>query len=94
MEFKVIDILGFKNLVQLAEAGRDSGLGAYAAGAQRLGFQVLVHGNTQPAPDCYSTAMLDFGSSSVYGLGSLTSWVRNWASRTMGYPTVQRGTSW
>lgn len=42
----------------------------YAAVAQRLGFQVLVHGNTQPAPDCYSPAMLDFGPSVAHLVGA------------------------
>ncbi len=39
----------------------------YAAVAQTLGFNVLPGTNTQPASRGYSTAMLDFGPSSVDG---------------------------
>lgn len=38
MEFKVIDILGFKNLVERAEAGRGSGLGAVCRGSAKAGL--------------------------------------------------------
>ncbi len=39
----------------------------YAAVAQKLGFQVLADSNIQSNDDCYYTAMLDFGPSSVDG---------------------------
>jgi hypothetical protein len=42
-------------------------LGPYAAVAQTLGFSVLPGTDTQPDPGCHSTAMLDFGPSSVDG---------------------------
>jgi hypothetical protein len=42
-------------------------LAPYAAVAQRLGFQVLLDCNSQPDSDRYSSAMLDFGPSSVDG---------------------------
>jgi hypothetical protein len=42
-------------------------LAPYAAVAQRLGFQVLPHAKAQPDTNGYSTAMLDFGPSSVDG---------------------------
>jgi hypothetical protein len=42
-------------------------LGPYAAVAQTLDFNVLSGTNNQPDPGCYSTAMLDFGPSSVDG---------------------------
>ena len=41
-------------------------LAPYAAVAERLGFQVLAESNGRPA-ETYSTAMLDFGASSVDG---------------------------
>jgi hypothetical protein len=42
-------------------------LAPYAAVAQRLGFQVLPDRTAQPDTNGYSTAMLDFGPSSVDG---------------------------
>ena len=42
-------------------------LGPYAAVAQTLGFNVLPGTRTQKEPGYYSTAMLDFGPSSVDG---------------------------
>lgn len=42
-------------------------LNPYAAVAQRLGFQVLLDRSVQADGDSYSTAMLDFGPSSVDG---------------------------
>jgi hypothetical protein len=42
-------------------------LGPYAAVAQRLGFQILPECAVQSDGEAYSTAMLDFGASSVDG---------------------------
>ena len=42
-------------------------LSPYAAVAQRLGFQVLSDSSVQADGESYSTAMLDFGPSSVDG---------------------------
>ncbi len=43
------------------------GLAPYAAAAQKLGFRVLSEANVQAGGDCYHSAMLDFGPSSVDG---------------------------
>ena len=39
----------------------------YAAAAQKLGFRVLSEANVSAGGDCYQSAMLDFGPSSVDG---------------------------
>ncbi len=54
-------------------------LAPYAAVAQRLGFQVLVDSNIQSDNNCYSTAMLDFGPSSVDG------WLARLVAAELGY---------